>query len=353
MQIQLPPHVARALGVNDNHERDLVIKGVQLLDHEVGPLFSDGAKAVFNSLLDSLPLTASVEVVDCSTEIANWRYRIIECDGVLCARVVEVPFTWDASRKAPPTDVESLLVQAWLSSDRITDEKDCLRKNIVVFEWLPKVPEATKSVTRALSGVVPRGSSNQTTRSWSDAGLVALKTTSRLLQHNDGELLRRLFGESATEQAPRWRFLSLYRILEHGYLENVFKDLASRFFSEPKESLDSATNALKSEVEQFVRLVDLNSLKSHFEEICRINDSLTASGNQFAILLEREAKKRSTYQEAFKRGVALCYQTRCSIVHAGSHSVVFDKSPGGDTALLAFLPEMEKAAAQFLGIQTS
>jgi hypothetical protein len=107
-----------------------------------------------------------------------------------------------------------------------------------------------------------------------------------------------------------------------------------------------------SEFEQFIRLVEAHGLKQHFEEFAKTNDQLVASGNQFAILIEGAAKEKG-YVEAYKRGVALCYQVRCSIVHAGSYSVVFDRSKGADDALAAQMSELEKAVIEFLGIQTA
>jgi hypothetical protein len=351
MPIQLPSHVARDLGLNERDEIENVVRGVGLLDRQVGPLFSDAAKVCFNGVLSRLPIAAAVEIAESFTEIRNWRYRIVECDGVQCANVVEVPARALLS-VPPPTDAEPVLVQAWFASEKLTDTDGQLRSNIVVFEWFPGISSEAKAVIRALSGARGHDGSSTTSRSWENAGLVALRTTSRLLQHGDSELLRRLFCESATEKVPRWRFLSLYRILEHGYLESVFSELSSRFFSEPREALETATKSLRSEVEQFVGLVDAHGLKPHFEEILRLNDALVAAGNRFACLVDREAKKQA-YSESFKRGVALCYQIRCSIVHAGGYSVVFDKSPGGNEALIAHLPEMDKAVAQFLGVQTA
>lgn len=352
MQIHLPSHVALALGVNECDEMDTVVHGVNLLDRKVGPLISDGAKECFNGLLQRLPVLTAVEVGDAVVEIGNWHFRTFECDGIESARVVEVPVS-TTPNVSLTTSAEAVLVQAWLATDKLTDANYQLRSNIVVFEWLPNVSDAIKVVIRAICGIKLPGSSTPTARTWAAAGSVAIRGTSRLLRHKDSELLRRLFCESATELIPRWRFLSLYRIIEHGYLENVFDDLSSRFFSEPKEALESASNALRSEVEQFVRLVEGHGLKFYFEEISRINDDLIVAQNHFAVLVDREAKRKNTYQENFKRGVAICYQIRCSIVHAGSHSVVFDKSPGGDAALLAHLPELEKAVAQFLGVQTT
>lgn len=352
MEIQLPLHVAQALGVNERHEKDLIIQSVQLLDREIGPLLSESAKTQFSGLLGTPIPQSLVEVTVCPAEIPEWRYRTIEFNGSTCARVVEIPSARTPG-SLPPTDAEVLLVQAWLTTDKLTNAEHLLRNNVVVFEWLPGVPEAAKAVTRAISGVSAISGPATTTRSWSNAGLVALNANSRLLDHKDGEFLRRLFVESATETAPRWRFLSLYRILEHGYLENVFNELSHRFFTEPNDALEAATNSLKSELSQFIKLADKHGLKTYFEEISRINDSLVASGNQFAILVEREAKKKGSFPESYKRGVAVCYQIRCSIVHAGTHSVVFDKSPGAEAALTAQLTEIEKAAAKFLGIQTA
>jgi len=66
--------------------------------------------------------------------------------------------------------------------------------------------------------------------------------------------------------------------------------------------------------------------------------------------VEREANEGGGYPDLHKRGVALCYQIRCAIVHAGTHAVIFDSSPDGTTPFSAHLPELEGRFG-FLGNQ--
>jgi hypothetical protein len=351
MPLQLPPHVAKAIEATDEDDRVAVAQRVRLLANPIGALLTDDARAYFESLLGNLPITSVIEVCDTSVETLEWRFRKVEFDGLGCAELLEIP---DSSNLLlPPTDSEPLLVRAWLATDKLVDARNELRRNIAVFEWATTATDELKQVVRSLCGVQTGASPSLAERIWKPASSIEIRTNSRILRSSDGSLLRQMFAEAATELSLKWRFLSLYRILEHGYIENVFKELSDRFLSEPKEAVKDATTALGSEVEQLIRLVEAHRLRDHFQEVLRINDSLIASNNKFAFLVDREASKKSNYPEPYKRGVAIYYQIRCAIVHAGSYSVMLDRTPGGDDALVAHLPEIESAVLGFLGIVTT
>jgi hypothetical protein len=347
MPLQLPPHVARLVEATDTDERDDVARRVQLLDIPVGPLLTEDARSYLEGLIGIQPVEQAIEVCDALVETPEWRFRKVEFDGLECGQLTEIP---DLSNGlSPPTDAEQLLVRAWLASDELLDRNDQLRQNVAVFAWSPSATDHVKEIVRSLSGVQTTLGPNSVERTWKTASIIELRTNSRILGASDANLLRQMFAEAATEVRVKWRYLSLYRILEHGYIEGVFNELSNRFFSEPKEAVKSATNALGSEVEQLIRLVEAHRLQDYFDEVLRVNDDLVASQNQFAILVEREAAKRG-FQASYKRGVAVCYQVRCAIVHAGSYSVMFDKTPGADYALVRHLPELERAVIGFLGI---
>jgi hypothetical protein len=345
--IELPMHVAASLGLSSAVELEQLREAIRLRAPGAGPLFSSDGGKYFVSIVET-PETVEIEIGEPLYPRAQWHYREVNLDANRCARVVEVPSGEVAD--LPPVEAERLLLRAWMVSARVCTDSGQLRRNIVVIEWQPGLSEAIKEYVRGLVAVRPTTPRGHGGCVWKTATIVDFRSGTRAFSHKEATLLRRLFVEACTEDVARWRFLSFYRILEHGYLESVLSGLTTRFYSEPKDALDSAQGAIKSEVEQLVRLVESHNLQAYFEEIWKINEWLIGNLNQFAILVKREADKKQ-YADLYKRGVAICYQVRCAIVHAG-YAVVFDRSPGAEEALSLHLPELERAVVHFLGIET-
>ena len=157
------------------------------------------------------------------------------------------------------------------------------------------------------------------------------------------------------EIKPKWRYLSLYRILEHGYLSEVFHTLMTEFFSTPKDSLKKASDAVGSEFTQFMALAETGSLETDFQVLLDEFEKAKALPNQFAIKVDRSIQQGRelagfTSPANWRRGVLVCYKIRNAIVHAGLPSPIFEAFPDGSECLEALLPTLELLTLKFLGI---
>lgn len=162
----------------------------------------------------------------------------------------------------------------------------------------------------------------------------------------------RLLREAATVAYPKWRCLSLYRILENAYLTNIKQALLAEFDVDAGRALDSAKKKVSSEVMQLISLAEDADLKSEFQHLNAEFDALIAANNQFILKLDKGAEGDPLYgsQEIFRKGVLRFYKLRCSIAHAGTSSVIYEQFPDADDAANALLPAIEAIALKSLKI---
>lgn len=105
----------------------------------------------------------------------------------------------------------------------------------------------------------------------------------------------RLLYEAAAADHPKWRCLSLYRILEHAYLANVKQVLMQDFDVSAMKAVEEAKKKLGSELGQLVDLGDKAGLIAEFEAFGVAFDTLVAQGNTFITMLDREASSDNLY----------------------------------------------------------
>jgi hypothetical protein len=166
----------------------------------------------------------------------------------------------------------------------------------------------------------------------------------------------RLAFEAVTETSPKWRALSLYRILENAYLDNIKKEMLRRFDTQPKFALKEAALQLSSELIQLITLAESTDLRS---ECMKWNDTfeiLLATQNSYATALDSEAKEDKDFygskpEKIYKKALLRLYKLRCSIAHAGTSSVIYEQHTDADTATVALIPDMEKIIYKLLKIQ--
>lgn len=162
----------------------------------------------------------------------------------------------------------------------------------------------------------------------------------------------RLIKEAASVQHPKWRCLSLYRILENAYLNNIKQLLLADFDADASRALDAARKKVSSELAQLVSLAEEADLTTEFETLSNQFDALIALGNRFIIMLDKGAEGDPLYglPQAYKKGVLRFYKLRCSIAHAGTSSVIYEQFADADHAATALLPLIEQIALKSLKI---
>jgi hypothetical protein len=158
-----------------------------------------------------------------------------------------------------------------------------------------------------------------------------------------------LLQEALCETRPRWRFVALYRVFESAYLLALRDAFMDAFFSNPKAATDKTKKALEAEVNQFEEVVKLHQLQSYFESVIAEVDALPS--NLFLQAVRADIGPSNRPPVAWESGVAFIYKLRCSIVHAGQKSVIFDRYPDGNVALIALTPVLEKAVLALLGLR--
>lgn len=164
----------------------------------------------------------------------------------------------------------------------------------------------------------------------------------------------RLLFEAATIVHPKWRCLSLYRILENAYLSQIKQALMSDFDADASKAVDVAQKNLSSELNQLVNLAETLDLKTEFIDFNNEIESLKSSFNQFIIKLDKGAEEDSLYKSKpdaiYKKAVLRFYKLRCAIAHAGTSSVIYEQFPDSNRAALRLIPLIEKIILKSLGI---
>lgn len=186
---------------------------------------------------------------------------------------------------------------------------------------------------------------------WLEKSTLTLSKNSRLIEKSSA--YSNLLILAAQEKSIRWRFLGFYRILEHGYLNAVLESINQTFFQSPKMAIGEAEKTLSNEINQLVELVKNNQLKSFFEQFAQKAKILKNNGNRYVTMLEREYDsdpRKKDFQGMFQKGAFLCYKVRCSIVHAGGTSLIFEHFEDGEEALLELVMPLEQAVLKYLEI---
>lgn len=170
--------------------------------------------------------------------------------------------------------------------------------------------------------------------------------------NQSNEVLSRLLFHANCETSPKWKFLSYYRILENSYLENIKKELFSKFDSAPKTSIEEAKKQLGSEINQLILLTDSSHLKDEFIDFNNKYDSLLKS-SKFLYGIDREAKEELLFKDSalYKKAVLRFYKIRCAIAHAGTANVIYEQYIDADQAIMGLLPEIEVIVLKLLGIR--
>ena len=282
----------------------------------------------------------------------SWKYLEILLDGTLECAGVCAPTN---AGSPPPTAASQVLVGAWFADQTLLNGTNIASQKVI--RRIKAGSPATAFPSRVFNewaDVCPLLDGCASQPAWVTANQIQITSASRIqVGQSPGYRFQDLFVEAVSEVKTKWRYLSLYRIFEHGYLAEVFETLKSAFFASPKESLAAATTSLDSELNQFLALVQNAGLDGHFAALVDEFDKAKAAGNRFAAALEHSFQQ-SGQLKAIKgkgqKGVLICYKIRCAIVHAGMSSQIFDAYPDGPACLELLLPVCESAVLHFVGL---
>ncbi|MBI3188739.1 MAG: hypothetical protein HYZ31_12840 [Gammaproteobacteria bacterium] len=268
---------------------------------------------------------------------------------------------------APPTELENLIFWA-IIDDRLQEQKlnsrdpsrNCIDwrslaggKAIIAEPIDLKLGAADQQVISALFGLTYpcMPSADLPNALVHSAAVVKMDKQPRTYT----EIQALLLHEASIVQRPKWRFLSLYRILENAYLANIKDTLIKEYDQDASKAIKSADEKLANEPNQLVSLAEGIDAIAEFEAFNTAMETLIATHNKYIIKLDRAAENEKLYksQDKYKKAVIRFYKIRCSIAHAGTSSVIYEMFPDANSAILELLPHVEAIALKSLKIVAS
>lgn len=352
----IPEHVATSLSLAPDVTSEELAAGAERMPF-VMEVFGLSGEEFSVAVSKALTVTSNTEFSQSDRNVCSWRYMEMYNEGALEMRALQVPVDRQA---APPTAAAQLLVEAWLQNASLLDVEQSISPNTVIkcLKGDAKLLDFGSKFVRNWANVCSLMQGDAQPPLWIQNSQLIIEM-GRLHSPNAEEKgvgYERLFLEATSEVKAKWRFLSLYRILEHGYISEIFKTLKTEFFRSPNESLERARKNVENEMQQFLALVKSATLDCHFDAICRRFDELKTSGNRFANAIQHSMDKGgklpSSGRDASDKGVHVCYKIRCAIVHAGLAGPIFDAYDDASACVEGILCDCEAATLQFLGIRS-
>lgn len=368
MAIKLSSHILEKLGLQNNCTEDELkseLDGVAVGSFNI--FHSEAGKSeILNIALNGCE--DKVEILNPIYRIEKWCYHKVINGTKEIAEVVHIPYYYSdeppVEVSTPPTEAEKLIVRAWHLEKGVIEgfsvDTEKLINNKVVFLWrkgeYENFPENGRKPLYALLHASGSETSSVCSEKWWEEWQKVtnfnLSDECCLLDNKDKTdlvLFKAAFGETVI----RWRFLSLYRILERGYLKSILQNINQEFMKSPKSTVNNALQILDDEYSQFVGLVKDHDMNSFFEDFATCIESLCKSMNKYAIMLKKEISENELNKNSkVKNGVLLCYKVRCSIVHAGASAIVIDEFSDSDDALRSLVTPLENAVIKYVGITT-
>lgn len=359
----LPEHVRCVLGLEENYDEsqlDLVLNGL------ARPCLSmihsqDGLDLLRRAALGNLELMDQLEVIPRTGGHATWRTAEFIISGSIVLKVVCIPER--IPDDVPPTNVEQLLIKAWILNKDILEQKPDTEhilapgKTLLFWSSTEHSLERKTSIQQTaecLLGFWEKGAQISYAETWGSHTEFQLSEIEREIVRN--RKTAELFRIAASESNIRWKFLGFYRIIEFGYLSNVLSGINQEFLKDPATVVEDAAEALKNEYNQFRKLSQENKLDQLFEDLLTVFEQLVGSYNTFACALERrlgsDARLKKHLGRAAK-GVLLVYLIRCAIVHAGEGALLFESYRDAEAALSRLISPLELVVLSYLGIAGS
>lgn len=322
-----------------------------------GLLATDDARAAARAFLDQ----SNGYCVRVVRQLAptQQKYCKVQIEGETSAVLVAL---MDDCANALPTDMENLILLAIMQekfnfegawSDgpggRVLNWRGRTAGLAIVAEPFPIKPEVARTIAAVFG--------------FEDAGLGLSVAPPSIAKHATNihigsptrcfsEVQGRLVFEAASVTHPKWRFLSLYRILENAYLRNIREALLDDFDKDASKAVEEAKKKLSTEVNQLINLMRSQQLDTQFTAFNDEFETLLALRNKYITALDRNAESDSNYgnRDVAVKAVVRFYKMRCSIAHAGTSSVIYEQLPDANAATIALLPAVEAIAHRSLNI---
>jgi len=346
MAIQVPAWIARDLGLAELYETEDELLSAVEDSLTVSPIDLITSLDVVDAL--TVSLSDELEVVAASSRGA-WRFSEVSIGGTCQCQAMEPGTHW----ADVPTNSVRMTLWAWSKEERFSPLTWNHPSGFVIVRWLANAGAkklATSLVLSSLGIVVPE--------QWDSPALTASAATNVEIAASSLLLREQLvYGEliqaALRHTSPSLRFLYLYRLFEHAYLINALDKLQANFFADPKRSAKILNDVVGNEKAAFLALLDLSTSTGDFEAIAEVfegNQRSKANKYLSAVNDGAVADGELGYQEKWKRGCVLCYKLRCSIVHSGKSSPIFESYPDAAQGVLTVLPSLESAAFSLLEV---
>lgn len=353
--MDIPAHVQAALecGTQISEEE---LAGAAEATGFIQDVFGLSGQEFATSAILAMNGSVRFDVLTATRPTRTWRYlELLKGGTAECAAIC----TPEVTAGKPSTAAGQVLAAAWFSGQPVVTDA-VVKDQIVVSSYASAgtPPKFSSRLVHEWADVCPLFDGSAVPPVWVSKSQIVIAAGARIDgTHNPALRFDELFLEAISEVKTKWRFLSTYRVLEHGYLSEVFQTLQAEFFASPKESVSAALNSLESELKQFIALVEAASLKNQFEVFYDEFEKIKSGGNRFAVAIDRSLTTKGgqikQVQGKWQKGVLIYYKMRCAIVHAGIASPMFDAYPDGSECLNALMPTCELLMLDFLGLSVA
>lgn len=345
--IFLPGHIGDQLGVQGAIDKEALVVKLEAAQEHLAPFglsAEEIAEALFAGELPEGETNSEAQY----RHLESWMSLALMRGGVYECWAVIVPKTGSSLTLA--TANGQFLVRAWMTESTVLT---ALSVPGSLISYVPKTCSNISFVKKVLANwslscqlhhtVVP---------AWVGHPQILVDADSLVLQQT-GSSYDDLFVEMLYEPKVKWRFLSMYRVFEHGYLTAVLEGIKSTFLQNPKQTLSDGITSLESEVNQLTNLIERADLKTHFEEFHDAFDIQLQVNNRFAWAIKHALDKSGLLKRSpkkWEKGVMLFYKLRCSIVHAGMGTPFYEGFDDAADCINGLLAKTESACLGFLRI---
>lgn len=352
--MQIPEHIQALLGTGAEVTEEELVDAAETRGF-AETVFGLSGQEFLAAAKTALSARFLFDAHQASRPVREWKYLELSARGSLECIATLVP---DATGVKPPTAAAQLLAATWFTEPAVVDNEQ-LGATVLAraFATAGSHGKFARRLVEEWEFVCPLVDGVNMPPAWFAKYQIGILDQARVISASNQPLrFQELFLGAVSEVKTKWRFLSIYRVLEHGYLSELFHTLETQFFKAPKESVSAALTALDSELNQFIALANSAGIRGRFETFCDEFEAVKKSGNRFACAIDRSIDMSGQLRSSpvkWQKGVLVFYKIRCAIVHAGLASPMFDAYADGTECLDKLLPTSEAAMLDFLGLSVA